>query len=1320
MASSLSVSLNLNGSIDPSLSNAFKKAQQLAKALSTGIRNLQKSDTGRLGAALEKDKEKFDSLVKTLRNLKQKLAELKKQEAANGSSPGLKRQIDQIEKSINKYSGALQRVRESLRNHRAEARNTFGSLDALKARYEKVKKAIEILNTKRLNLAQQNREAAQSAGTLDKRYEHLERTIERLKNTSRNALSILQNKCTTLISQNRDLQRTVNNVRREYEKLQEVVASIQQGKDFGASLGRALARDKEMASSQLMGAIGTVMSVALPVKVSTEFEYEYSKLKALLHAGANQPSAEELQMLRDTALRTGRDTQKTAVESLRGMQSGARGGLTAYQIAKANDVAVDFSVAHGTELDDATGRIIDFANMFNLSAKDYYHIGDMFTKAANSANVTVDDLKETMKYAGSAFSLLGTSPEQALAMVIGGSSAGKGTMSGTAFRSLMLRLASPPKATEKALTQMALANGLDPEEYKNSVKDTQATLQQHGIAVADQNGNLRDTFEILKDINEVYSKMGSKDKAGFINALAGKNASSVVTAMFNTGFKKENAEGQKYLNSKGENVTFLEYYAEQFKKADGVLKQFRKEVADNLKGDITVLGSALESVAIVLGGKLDPTLRSVTQSVTSFVNGVSEFINEYPNFTSAVMLGTAGVVGFSVALTAVKAAASGMAWALNTTIGAFKTVANAAIIASRTIATAFLRVGSYAFMPLIGALGDLGKAILNTGKAATMSGYLWTAAGATIRVACHVIRTAIISTVIGGAIVALVEGAQWVIEHWTYVKTFFGSLTSDLMQWFRNTWDSISSGSNWCVQLAKDIWSTLKGFFSDLVDFLINTWNRFVNWFQETFPTIYQKIIDLKNAISSIFSGVSESVAKADRLATLAQNRENYNKSSDKQAVDSAISTILQTQQTNKLLQEQNKIQEEQKNLLKSINTGGKGGGGGGGRRRSGGGGRGGGSKSSATPSQSTGTTIVRVGGDNKIHSYYIPAGANPKQFIANAVRPVTKGVSRSNTVTSQKIAAQHTTPSKAITGEPLEPNYPITAVVAKKPLPVYLVDGSQFASEIGRSVANNSANSIMAGYGGGGSSIGGGSARRRSSGGSGRRAASGSPKATTEASTQQSSDFFEVAKKHPLFSKLRKQGSKPTEDAVAAEIARMNEDLKKKEEALKARPDYADIEKRYNEAIADPEKRKRDLGTAKDILKLHGKIFPLAGVVYDINEGIGNKIAEYTKKNQKPVDLPSNAVFRGVANNTVIVPSKIVDLPPVENVHERMAKNKQQSKTIPTSIAVNPQITVNGTTATQEALNNAAVRHKQDMAKWVQKVVADAEHQSKRVSYAQ
>lgn len=103
------------------------------------------------------------------------------------------------------------------------------------------------------------------------------------------------------------------------------------------------------------------------------------------------------------------------------------------------------------------------------------------------------------------------------------------------------------------------------------IKDYTAVPSNNGkgVDILDENGNYRNTYDILKSISEIYSEIQQQDKAmgtnraqALIEELAGKNRSNILSSLLTNGSLLEQVketsehsdnsaqeENQKYLES---------------------------------------------------------------------------------------------------------------------------------------------------------------------------------------------------------------------------------------------------------------------------------------------------------------------------------------------------------------------------------------------------------------------------------------------------------------------------------------------------------------------------------------------------------------------------------------------------------------------------------------------------------------------------------------------------------------------------------------------------------------------------------------------------
>ena len=134
-------------------------------------------------------------------------------------------------------------------------------------------------------------------------------------------------------------------------------------------------------------------------------------------------------------------------------------------------------------------------------------------------------------------------------------------------------------------------------------------MEALGVSVYDSEGNMRSLNDILGDLNASMDGMTSQEKANIISQIFNKTDLSAVNALLgNTGDTWDELQ-QSIVNS------------------GGAAQQMADTQLDNLSGQLTLLKSALEGLAISFGEILMPMVRSAVEKIQAFVdklNGMSD------------------------------------------------------------------------------------------------------------------------------------------------------------------------------------------------------------------------------------------------------------------------------------------------------------------------------------------------------------------------------------------------------------------------------------------------------------------------------------------------------------------------------------------------------------------------------------------------------------------------------------------------------------------------------------------------------------------------
>ena len=409
------------------------------------------------------------------------------------------------------------------------------------------------------------------------------------------------------------LQREIIETEQELRRLQEEAASTsvalskidQAGKKmeaFGDSVTSA--GQKIMPASMAVAGLG-----AAAVKTATDFDEGMSKVAAI--SGA---TGDDLDALRDKAREMGAKTKFSATEAAAAMEYMAMAGWKTEDMLGGIEGIMNLAAASGEDLATTSDIVTDALTAFGMSADDSAHFADILAATSSNANTNVSMMGETFKYCAPIAGALGFSAEDTAQAIGLMANAGiKSTQAGTALRTIMNNLAGEVKITGSALGEVT-------------------------IATTNADGSMRDLSDILSDCRGAFSQLSESEQAAAAEALVGKNAMSGFLALMNAG------EGDiEKLSSAIDSCsdTFvktvdgaiipmsqaLEEGVEWIEEYNGVSEKMAAVMQDNLGGQLTILKSQIQELAISFGEMLMPAIRAIVSRVQAFVdklNSMSE------------------------------------------------------------------------------------------------------------------------------------------------------------------------------------------------------------------------------------------------------------------------------------------------------------------------------------------------------------------------------------------------------------------------------------------------------------------------------------------------------------------------------------------------------------------------------------------------------------------------------------------------------------------------------------------------------------------------
>lgn len=352
-------------------------------------------------------------------------------------------------------------------------------------------------------------------------------------------------------------------------------------------------------------------------------------------------SLESLKRYQVTTFDTAQAIGTTATELQRSTADWMRLGESLQQASKSAEVSTILSnVSEFENIDDATKALVAVSQAY--TDLDKMTIVDKLNEVGNNYSISTDELASGLQRSASTLSLMGNTIDEAAALITAGNATIQNAESvATGMKVISLRLVGTKEAQEElkvdgediedAFIQMTQS------KKQQIIKDYTAVASNNyqGFDILDQNGNYKNTYDILLGISKIYKEIQAEDKKfgtnranALIEELAGKVRSNIVAATLQNGSmledvraSSEGAEG----SALRENEKYLDSVEGKIKQLTTGIEEFwnRAIHADDLKVVISLLTEALNIVNEIVGaiGSL-PTMLSVITPFLLNKNGM--------------------------------------------------------------------------------------------------------------------------------------------------------------------------------------------------------------------------------------------------------------------------------------------------------------------------------------------------------------------------------------------------------------------------------------------------------------------------------------------------------------------------------------------------------------------------------------------------------------------------------------------------------------------------------------------------------------------------
>ena len=328
---------------------------------------------------------------------------------------------------------------------------------------------------------------------------------------------------------------------------------------------------------------------AYTVKVGSEFESSMSQVAATMGMTTEEihNGSEAYETLATAAKNAGATTKFTATQAADALNYLALAGYDAATSAEVLPSVLNLAAAGGLELAYASDLATDAMAALGIeaSADNLTQFGDQMAMASSKANYSVAQLGEAiLTVGGTAKNLAGGTVELNTALGVLANRGIKGAEGGTALRDMILSLSAP---TDTAA----------------------ATLKSLGVSAFDAEGNLRPLNETFKDLDAAMQNLTGEEKTNALNDIFNKVDLKSAEAM---------------LAGCGEEFDNL---AEAIANSDGAMQNMADVQMDNLKGQITLLQSAVEGLGVAFYENVNGKIKDAVSATAGYVSELNAVMN---------------------------------------------------------------------------------------------------------------------------------------------------------------------------------------------------------------------------------------------------------------------------------------------------------------------------------------------------------------------------------------------------------------------------------------------------------------------------------------------------------------------------------------------------------------------------------------------------------------------------------------------------------------------------------------------------------------------
>ena len=392
------------------------------------------------------------------------------------------------------------------------------------------------------NIKAQARATEQSITGVYAKIEKFARNNSALGKELKSDLDQLTIKIKDLLSSSADdnaLRTELNSIKAELNRIE---AAANEAGEAGKSFGRKIVDSLTNANARFIANYVSFQDLIRYIRTaySTIKELDSALLDLKKTTTMNNSELEDFyRNSANVAKETGVETQEIISQAAAWSRLGYSSKDAAEEMARLSSQFAQISP--GTSVENATDYLVSTMKAFHVDVADVEEtIMSTINRIGNTMATSNQEVGEMLQRSSAAMSEANNTLAETIALESAAVQITRNAeTTGTAFRTISMRIRGLDEETEEASE--------DFEELKGKIADLTKTASKPGgisLFTDASKTTYKSTYQLLKEISEIYDELTDKQQAGLLEALAGKRGGQVLAGILSDFSEVERAMGE--------------------------------------------------------------------------------------------------------------------------------------------------------------------------------------------------------------------------------------------------------------------------------------------------------------------------------------------------------------------------------------------------------------------------------------------------------------------------------------------------------------------------------------------------------------------------------------------------------------------------------------------------------------------------------------------------------------------------------------------------------------------------------------------------------